>query len=81
MREVGGAVERIDYPSMLAPPRVRPALFGEDRMVREGAIERPDDRFFGLPVGLSTEIDRVVLRVTLIRLKRRRWIRAGASSP
>src|ERR1700736_3931763 len=46
---------------MLAPPRVRPALIGEDRMVREGAIERSDNRFFGLPVGLSTEIDRVGL--------------------
>jgi hypothetical protein len=40
MREVAGAVERIDNPSMLAPPRVRAALFGEDRVVREGAVER-----------------------------------------
>ena len=52
MREVGGAVERIDNPSMLAPLRVRTALFGEDRMVREGAVERPDNRLLGFLVGL-----------------------------
>jgi hypothetical protein len=43
MREVGGAVERIDDPSMLAPC-VRTALLREDRVVREGAAERPDNR-------------------------------------
>ena len=61
VREVGGAVERIDNPSMRAPPRVRPALFGEDRTVRKGAVERPDGRLFGLLVGLGNEIDRIGL--------------------
>jgi hypothetical protein len=61
MREVGGAVERIDNPSMLALPRVGTALFGEDRVVQEGAAERPDDRLFGFLVGLGNEIDRVGL--------------------
>jgi len=32
MREVGGAVERIDDPPMLALPCAGPALFGEDRV-------------------------------------------------
>jgi hypothetical protein len=43
MREVGGAVERIDDPSMLARARGRAALFGEDRMVGKSAVERADD--------------------------------------
>ena len=61
MREVGGAVERIDNPSMLATLCVRTALFGEDCVVREGAVERPDNRLFGFPVGLGNEIDGVGL--------------------
>jgi hypothetical protein len=59
MREVGSAVERIDNRSMLALLRLRPALFGEDRMVRESAVERPDNRLFGFPVGFGNEIERV----------------------
>jgi hypothetical protein len=78
MREVGGTVERIDNPSMLALPRVRPALFGEDRVVREGAAERPDNRLRGFSVGLRNKIDGLVLRVTLTQLKRRRWMRRAA---
>jgi hypothetical protein len=61
MRAIGGAVERVANPSMRALPRVRTALFGEDRMVREGAIERPDNRLLGFPVGLGNEIERVGL--------------------
>ena len=59
--EVGSTVERIDNPSMLTPPRVRTALFGEDRVVRESAAERPDGRLFRFPIGLGKEIDRVGL--------------------
>jgi len=59
MRKVRSAVERIDDPSMLAQPRVRTALFGEDRVVREGAAERLDDGVFGFPVSLGHEVDRV----------------------
>ena len=40
---------------------VQTALFGEDRMVREGAVERPDNRLLGFLVGLRNEIDRVGL--------------------
>jgi hypothetical protein len=56
MREVGGAVEWINNPPMLALPRAGPALFGEDRMVREGAVERSDDGLFRFPVGLGNQI-------------------------
>jgi hypothetical protein len=35
MREVGGAVERINDPPMLALPRAGPALFGEDRVIKK----------------------------------------------
>ena len=61
MREVGGAVERIDNPSMLVSPRVRTALFGQDCVVREGAAERPDNRLFRFPVGPGYKIERVGL--------------------
>jgi hypothetical protein len=36
VREVGGAVERIDDRSMVAALCARTAFFGEDRMVWEG---------------------------------------------
>ena len=61
MREVGGAVERIDNPSMLATLCSRTALFGEDRVVRKGLVEFPDNRLFQFPVGLGNEIDGVGL--------------------
>jgi hypothetical protein len=61
MREIGGAVERINNPSMLARPRVGTALFGEHRMVGKGAAERPDNRVCRFPVGLGYQIDRVGL--------------------
>jgi hypothetical protein len=61
VREISGAVEWIDDPSMLARLRVRPALLGEDRMGRKGVAKRPDDGLFGFVVGLSHEIDRVGL--------------------
>jgi hypothetical protein len=38
---------------MRALPPVRPALLAGDRVVREGAVERPDNRF---PVGLGNEM-------------------------
>ena len=59
VREVGGAVKRIDNPSMLALLRVRAALLGEDRMLRERAAERSDDGAFRFVVGLGHQIDRV----------------------
>jgi hypothetical protein len=61
MREVGGAVERIGNPSMLALSRIRTALFGEEGVVREGAVERPDNVLFGFLVGLGNQIDRIGL--------------------
>ena len=61
MRKVGRAVERIDNPSMLARSRVRPALLREDRMIREGAVERPNYRLFRFPGGLGDKIYRVGL--------------------
>jgi hypothetical protein len=56
MREVGGAVEWINNPPMLALPRAGPALFGEDRVIRKRAFERSDDDFFRFPVGLGDQI-------------------------
>ena len=46
---------------MRAPACVGTALFGKDRVVREGAAERPDNRLFRFPVGLGNEIDRIGL--------------------
>jgi hypothetical protein len=76
MREIGGTVERINNTSMRAPPRDRTALLREDRVVRKGAVEPPDNRLFGFPVGLGNDIDRVGLGVTLIGVKRRKRIRS-----
>jgi hypothetical protein len=61
VREVGGAVERIDNPPMRAPACVGTALFGEDRVVQEGAVERSDDRLSRFPIGLGNQVDRVGL--------------------
>ena len=61
MREVGGAVERIDNPSMLARAGVRTAFFGEDRVAGKRAVERADDGALGFVVGFGHQIDRVGL--------------------
>ena len=61
MREVGGTVERIDNPSMLARACVRAALFGQDRVAGKGAAEGADDDALRLVVGLGHQIDRVGL--------------------
>ena len=62
---------------MRAPPHVRTALLREDRVVRKGAVERPDNRLFGFPVGIGNDIDRVGPGVILIGLKRRKLIRSS----
>jgi hypothetical protein len=65
MREVGGAVERINDPPMLALPRAGPVLLGEDRVIRKRALERPDGRLFRFPVGLGNQIQWVGLALDL----------------
>ena len=57
---------------------VRTAFFGEDRVVRESAVEL---RITACSDSRSASVKRsiaLVLRVTLMRLKRRRWIRPAA---
>ena len=46
---------------MLATLCARTALLGEDRVVREGLVEHPDNCLFRFPVGLGNEIDGVGL--------------------
>ena len=59
VREVGGAVERIDYPSMVALMRAGAAFLGEYRVSRESAMDNLDDRGLGFLVGLGHQVDRV----------------------
>ena len=58
VREVGGAVERIDNPSMVASMRAGAAFLGEDRMGGKCAMDHLDDCGFGFVVGLGDQIDR-----------------------
>ena len=62
-REVGGAVDRIDNPSMLATLLAsRTALFGEDRVVRGTRwLSVRMTALLGFPVGLGHQIDGVGL--------------------
>ncbi len=59
MREVGGSVERIDYPSMVTAVRAGAALFGQDRVIGKGTMNSRDDRGLGLFVGFGDEIEQV----------------------
>src|SRR6266851_7707248 len=59
VREVGRAVERVYYPSMLAGLRTPAALLRENGMRGKGALQRLDDSHLGLTVGLGNEVDRV----------------------
>jgi hypothetical protein len=61
MREISGAVERVDDPSMIAFMIARTAFFGEDRMGRKIAMDRFDDRGLGFLISLGHQIDRVAL--------------------
>ena len=63
MREVGGAVERIDNPSMVALMGAGAAFLGEDRMRGKRAMDYFDDRRFRFAIGFGDEIDRVRLAV------------------
>src|SRR5216684_4642209 len=61
VREVGRAVERIDYPSMLAGLRIPAALFREDGMGGKGALQRLDYHGLRFVVGFGDDVDRVGL--------------------
>ena len=63
VREVSGAVERIDDPSMVALMRAGAAFLGEDRMGGKCAMDNFDNRRFGFPVGFGDQIDRVRLAI------------------
>ncbi len=56
MREIGGAVERIDVPSKFGVSFVASALFGGDGVIREIFGEPLDDGALGALVGLSDQI-------------------------
>lgn len=66
VNEIGGAIERIDNPDMLAqsgipldraPLRVDvTGLFAQDRMAGEGAKQRFDDRVFGCPIDFGDKV-------------------------
>jgi len=59
VREVGGAVERIDNPSMLAVVSAGAAFLGQDRVGWKRALEHLDHGGFGFAVGLGDQIDRI----------------------
>ena len=61
MDEVGGAVERIDYPSMFAFVSRCSAFFGKDGVGREGALDDFNDRVLGIAIDRGYEIDRAAL--------------------
>jgi len=63
VREVGGAVERIDDPSMVALMRAGAAFFGENRVSWKRAMDHFDNRGFRFAVGFGDEIDRVRLAI------------------
>jgi len=63
MREVGGAVERIDNPSMVALVPAGAAFLGEDRMGWKGAMDHFDDCGFRFAVGFGDQIDRAGLAI------------------
>ena len=63
VREVGGAIERIDYPSVVALMRAGTAFLGKDRMSRKCAMDNFDDRRFRFAIGFGHEIDRVRLAI------------------
>jgi hypothetical protein len=60
--EVGGAVERIDNPSMLACRIGTPVAFlRKDGVIGEGALQYIDHRGFGFMIGFGNEINRITL--------------------
>ena len=61
--EVGGAVEWIDDPSMVALMRAGAAFFGKDRMSGKCAMDNFDDRRFRFAIGFGDQIDRVRLAI------------------
>jgi hypothetical protein len=56
VREVGGAVERIDVPAEFGSSFLAGAFFGGDGMVREIFVEARDDELFRAFIGLGDEI-------------------------
>src|SRR5260221_4154831 len=63
VREVRGAVERIDDPSMVALMHAGAAFLGKDRVGRKCAMDNFDDRRFRFAIGFGHEIDRVRLAI------------------
>jgi hypothetical protein len=63
VREVGGAVERIDDPSMVALMHARAAFLGKDRVGGKCAMDDVNYRRFRFTVSLGNEIDRVRLAI------------------
>jgi hypothetical protein len=63
VREVSGAVERIDDPSVVALMRAGAAFFGKDRMSGKCAMYYVDDRRFRFAIGFGDQIDRVRLAI------------------
>ena len=63
VREVGGAVERVNDPSMVALMHAGAAFLGEDRVGGICAMNYFDDRRFRFAVGFGDEIDRVRLAI------------------
>jgi hypothetical protein len=55
--EIGGAVEGIDDPSMVARLVDTAAFLGQDGVVRKGAADDADNRRLGLAVGLGHQVE------------------------
>jgi len=56
MREVGGAVERIDVPAVFRCSLVRAAFFGDNRVAWEELAQALDDQVFAGAIGFGDQI-------------------------
>ncbi len=61
--EVGGAVERVDDPSMVALMGAGAAFLGENGVSGKCAMDHFDDRGLGFAIGFGNQIDRVGLAI------------------
>ncbi|MGA8533381.1 MAG: hypothetical protein WB615_04680 [Candidatus Tumulicola sp.] len=67
MREVGRAVERIDDPALVATPRVRTALLGQNRGLRIVPPKARHDDRFARTIGIGHQIGAAALFVDFPR--------------
>ena len=57
MREVGGAVERIDVPAVVGFGLAARAFLADDAVLRPARLQTFDNQFFGGAIGLGHQVD------------------------